>query len=72
MMEESDTYLMIVEEGGERTTRELILGLGEDRLGPADESVIAQVHSVTDLARLKRMALLAPKVASWQHLLETP
>ncbi|HQU46121.1 MAG TPA: hypothetical protein PK867_25130 [Pirellulales bacterium] len=72
MMQESDTYLMILEEGEEKATRELILGLGEPRLDSPDESVIATLKSITDLPRLKRIALQAPVAASWHELMETP
>lgn len=72
MMEESDTYLMLLEEGGERATRDVILGLAENQLGPADESVIAKLNAIADLPRLKRMAIHAPRATTWQELLETP
>jgi hypothetical protein len=72
MMQESDTYLMILEEGEEKATREVILILGEDRFGPPDEALRAGLINITDLARLKRMARQTPKVASWQDILDTP
>jgi hypothetical protein len=71
-MHESDTYLAILEEGGEKAIREVILGLGEDRVGPPDESVKTSLNGITDLNRLKRMARQAPKAASWQEILDTP
>jgi hypothetical protein len=70
-MQESDTYLMILEEGEEKATRELILIQGEDRFGPPDETVKAGVNNTKDLNRLKRMARQTPKAASWQEILET-
>ena len=72
IMHESDTYLMILEEGEEKATRELILLQGEDRFGPPDESVKAALTDVSDLNRLKRMARQTPKATSWQALLQTP
>jgi hypothetical protein len=33
-MQESDTYLMILDEGQQKATREGILVIGEDRFGP--------------------------------------
>jgi hypothetical protein len=72
MMHESDTYLMILEEGEEKCARELILVQGEDRLGPPDESVKASLTNITDLHRLKRIARQTPKAASWQEILDTP
>lgn len=72
MMEESDTYLAIIEEGEERGLREAILINGEDRLGPADESVKITLKNITDLARLKRLVRQALKAASWREIVETP
>ncbi|HJT31884.1 MAG TPA: hypothetical protein VJ783_07505 [Pirellulales bacterium] len=72
MIEESDTFLAILEQGEERATRELIIRLGEDRLGPADASAIGQPQAITDLPRLKRIAVQAPKVLTWRQLLQTP
>jgi hypothetical protein len=71
-MQESDTYLMILDEGREKATRENILLFGEERFGPADESIKAQLGLVTDLDRLKRMVRRAAKAANWQEILDTP
>jgi hypothetical protein len=71
-MQESDTYLMILDEGQEKAIRDIILVQGEDRFGQPDESVKASLNNVTDLNRLKRMARQTPKAASWQEILDTP
>ncbi len=71
-MHESDTYLMIIDEGQEKATREAILVFVEGRLGPPEEAVKNQIDSITDLGRLKRMVQRAAKVASWQDILDTP
>jgi hypothetical protein len=75
-MQESDTYLMILEEGQEKGqekfAREAILVVGEERFGPPDEAVCVQLANITDLQRLKRMLRRAVKAASWQEILETP
>ena len=75
MMQESDTYLMILEEGQEKgeekATKEIILAIGEDQFGPPDESVKASLDNIADLARLKRMARRTPTAASWQDILAT-
>jgi hypothetical protein len=71
-MEESDTYLMILEEGEMKGARWVILTQGEDRLGSPDESVKAALQNITDLDRLMRMARRTPKAASWQEILDTP
>jgi hypothetical protein len=71
-MEESDTYLMILDQGEERGLRGIILLQGEDRLGPPDAFVKAELQNITDLDRLKRIARRTPKGASWQEILDTP
>jgi hypothetical protein len=71
-MEESDTYLMILDQGREKFAREAILVVGEERLGPPEEAVRVQLASITGLQRLKRMHRRAVKAANWQEILETP
>lgn len=72
MLEESDTYLMILEQGAEKTRRGDILLLGEAKLGPADETVRDRLTEVTDLERLKRMLLATARAMTWQEILDTP
>jgi hypothetical protein len=71
-MQESDTYLAILDEGREQATRENILMFGEERLGPPSEAIRSQLANITDLERLRRMVRRATKAASWQEILETP
>ena len=71
-MHESDTFLAILDEGQEKARRDDILVFGEERLGPPEESLVAQFNLVTDLDRLKRMIRRAAKAASWQEILDTP
>jgi hypothetical protein len=71
-MEESDTYLMILDEGQEKGFREAILIQAEDRFGPPDASVKAGLQNITDLDRLKRIIRRTPKATSWQEILDTP
>jgi hypothetical protein len=71
-MEESDTFLAILDEGKEKAFREVILALGEDRFGPPDESVKAALGNITDLDRLKRIARRTPHAANWQEILDVP
>jgi hypothetical protein len=70
-MQESDTYLMILDEGQEKAWREAILAAGEERLGPWDEAIRSQLSNITALDRLRRMHRHAMKAASWQEILET-
>lgn len=76
MLEESDTYLMILEQGEERgeqrARRGDILVVGEERLGAADESVRAELEKIKDLERLKRMVRKAATAVTWQKILATP
>ena len=76
MLEESDTYLMILEQGEERgevrATRRDILLVGEARLGIAPESVKDQLADVEDVERLARMVQRAVTAATWDEILATP
>jgi hypothetical protein len=71
-MEESDTYLMILDQGQEKFAREAILVVGEERLGFPEEAVRVQLANLTDLQRLKRMVRRTAKATSWQEILDTP
>jgi hypothetical protein len=72
VMQESDTYLMILEEGEEKHAKKTVLLVGGKKLGPPDESIKTRLESVTDLERLDRMILQAFTAASWQEILDTP
>ena len=71
-MQESDTYLAILDEGQEKATRASILAVGEERLGVPEETIKEQLNNVADLARLARMVRRAAKAGSWQEILDTP
>ena len=62
----------MLDEGKEKATREAILLVGEERLGPPEEPVKALLDTITDLGRLERMVRRAVKATSWQEILETP
>jgi len=72
IMQESDTYLMILDEGKEKQAKKDILLVGEERLGAANESTKTQLGDITDLERLDRMIRRAAKAAAWSEILETP
>jgi hypothetical protein len=72
VMQESDTYLMILDEGQEKRAREDILIVGEERFGPPEEAVRTQLANITDLEHLKRMLRCAVKAANWQEILDMP
>lgn len=87
-MRESDTYMEIVEEGiakglekgmekgleqGQlREVRKLILNLGKQSLGKADDSVAIALGGIVDLDRLERLFERIREAQSWQELLATP
>lgn len=70
MMQESDTYLMILEEGEEKAWREAVLELAEARLGVCSDEDRGTLASVSDIPRLKRMHRRALEAGSWQEILE--
>lgn len=72
MLEESDTYLMILEQGEERATRRDILLVGEARLGAADEAVKNRLADIKDAERLTRMVQKAATASTWGEILEAP
>jgi len=72
LMQESDTYLMILEEGEAKAAREYILLSGEERFGAPSNAAIEQLNAISDLDRLKRMFRRIASATSWQHVLETP
>lgn len=71
VMRESDTYLMIVDEGKEKQAKQAILLFGEERFGPADDTIKTQLESVSDLDRLNRMIRRAAKASGWREVLDT-
>jgi hypothetical protein len=71
-MQESDTYLAILEEGEIIGTRQSIRVIGEELFGRPEESFESYLNTITDLARLKRMVRRAATAKSWQEILDTP
>jgi hypothetical protein len=71
-MQESDTYLAILDVGQEKATREAILLFGEGKFGLPVESFKTKLSTITDLARLKRMVSRAVTARNWQEILDTP
>ena len=71
-MQESDTYLMILDEGQVFQARKIILIIGEERWGLPEESVKAQLNNIADLDRLERMIRRAVKADNWHEILDTP
>ncbi|CAN5209521.1 hypothetical protein BH10PLA2_BH10PLA2_05490 [soil metagenome] len=72
VMEESDTYLAILDEGRERHAKHVLRMQGKRRFGPADSAIDAAIQVATDLDRLDRMLERIFDATSWQDLLDTP
>jgi hypothetical protein len=71
-MQESDTYLAILDAGKEKQTKKILLLVAQRRLGPPDESAKTGLEGITDLERLERMTLQAVTAATWEEILATP
>jgi hypothetical protein len=71
-MQESDTYLAILDEGQEKYARKAVMVVGQERFGSAPEEVKSWLENITDLERLDRMLRRALKAANWQEILDTP
>lgn len=76
LMQESDTYLMILEEGEEKgqakQAKKAILLFGEERLGPPGDTIKAELNQVSNLERLDRMIRCAARATAWREILDTP
>jgi len=71
-MQESDTYLAILDEGRLDEVRKLVLQLGQRKFGPASDDVVTAVKGIEDLERLERLHARLLDVSSWQELLQVP
>jgi hypothetical protein len=75
-MQESDTYLAILDEGAERgrleEIKKVIVFLGEEKLGPPSESFKTALNAIEDLARLERLARQVHRISTWAELLDLP
>jgi predicted transposase YdaD len=72
-MEESVTYMAIIEKGEARgrlqEARRLILLHGQKRFGPPDDATRAALDAITDIERLEQLHLRVHDVNGWQELL---
>jgi hypothetical protein len=71
-MEESDTYLMILDEGQAKYARKAVVSVGEETCGAPPEGVKSRLENITDLERLDRMLRRASKARNWDEILDTP
>jgi len=71
-MQESDTYLAILDEGQEKHARKAVILVGQENCGSPPEEVRNRLENITDLDRLDRMLRRAVRAANWNEILETP
>jgi hypothetical protein len=71
-MEESSTYMGIIDEGREREAKRVIRIQAEDLFGAPEESIITRLEGITDLDHLERLCKRVLRAKSWQDLLDTP
>jgi hypothetical protein len=72
VMEESDTYLAIIDEGREKEAKKGISRLGKRRFGPPEKDIELALEAITDLDRLERVLDRILDATNWQDLLDTP
>jgi hypothetical protein len=74
-MQESDTYLAIIDEGREAELKASILRNAAKRYGPPGEAITARLNAITeDVERLRRLLdrFVDGTATSWEDLLDTP
>lgn len=71
-MQESDTYLAILEEGEEKHARKAVILVGKERCGSLPDEIKSRLENIRDLERLDRMLHRAITAANWDEILETP
>jgi hypothetical protein len=71
-VEDSTTYQYIIEQGGIKAVRRVLLRIGTSKLGAPSEEVEAVIQGLEDLPRLERMFDCAiDRATSWNEILET-
>lgn len=70
--QESSTYQWILEEGGIREARKIVLRLGRQRFGDPELESRNAFDAIEDLERLERMIEWVFRVSGWPELLQTP
>ncbi len=70
-MEESTTYQYIIEQGGLKAARAILLDQGASKFGPPAKKVKTAIQDLEDLSRLRRIAMRMLTANSWAEVLET-
>lgn len=68
-MKESSTYQWIVEQGRIEEAHSILLRIGRKQFGEPSQSVVAELESIRDLARLEELTDRVLDVSNWQELL---
>ena len=68
-MEQSVTYQAILEEGGAREARKILLLQGRSRFGKPPPEAVAALEAVTDVPRLEELVVRLLEATSGQELL---
>jgi hypothetical protein len=71
-MQESDTYLAILDEGQAIHARKAIVLVGQEKCGSPPDEAKNRLENIRDLERLDRTLRRAITAANWDEILETP
>jgi hypothetical protein len=69
LLQESSSYQLILEEGGIKEARKIVLRLGRIRFGTPDEMTRETIEAIDDLDRLERLSERLLTASSWAELL---
>ena len=68
-MEESSTFVAIMEKGAVREARKMILRLGTNKFGLPDQATQVIIGGITELGHLEDLLQRLMEVNSWSELL---
>jgi hypothetical protein len=71
-LEESTTYQAVMQKGASREGRRMLLRMGRAKWGPASDSALAAIESISDLDRLEMLGERLLTVDGWDELLAAP
>ena len=69
ILKHSTTHQGTLQEGRIDHAHQIVLELGASKLGPPNETVRANLASITDLDRLNRLTLAMLKATTWEEIL---
>jgi hypothetical protein len=71
-MKESSTYQFIVQEATLQEARQMLMLVGQERLGKPDTGTAAAINAIADVRQLEELARRAVHVRSWRELIGQP